>query len=100
VLADAAGAPLSGPEKALLAYVAVVNDRPAEASEAEVRRLTALGWTDAAIFDAVSVCALFAFFNRWIDGTGVPDTPPGWYGERLERFGDRGYAPDEKAPRG
>ena len=30
-----------------------------------------MGWTDEAIYSAVSVCALFNFYNRWIDATGV-----------------------------
>jgi alkylhydroperoxidase family enzyme len=99
VLADVPSSPLSDPEKALFAYLAVVNDAPAEAREDDVARLTALGWSDAAVYDAVTVCALFNFFNRWIDGTGVPDTPPRWYDERLARFGDRGYAQDDPPPR-
>jgi hypothetical protein len=55
--------------------------------------LKAHGWTDAEVFDAVTVAALFAFFNRWIDGTGVEDVPKGFYEARLEQHGDRGYAP-------
>lgn len=30
-----------------------------------------LGWTDEAIYYAISVCSLFNFYNRWIDATGV-----------------------------
>ena len=33
--------------------------------------LYAAGWDDQAIYDAVTVCSLFNFFNRWIDATGV-----------------------------
>ena len=29
------------------------------------------GWTDEAIYDAITVCALFNFYNRWIDATGM-----------------------------
>jgi alkylhydroperoxidase family enzyme len=96
VLSDLEASPLSVAEKALLRYVAKVNDAPASASREDVEGLSSLGWSDAAVFDAVTVAALFAFFNRWIDGTGVPDSPPGYYAERLERFGDRGYAPDAR----
>ena len=55
--------------------------------------MKAAGWSDGEVFDAVTVCALFNFFNRWIDGNGVEDIPKGFYEERLEKFGDRGYAP-------
>ena len=33
--------------------------------------LRALGWTDEALYFAITVCALFNFYNRWIDATGV-----------------------------
>ena len=29
------------------------------------------GWTDEALYFAITVCALFNFFNRWIDAAGV-----------------------------
>jgi len=31
----------------------------------------AAGWTDEALYFAITVCALFNFYNRWIDATGV-----------------------------
>ena len=43
-----------------------------------------------ALFDAVSVAAIFNFFNRWIDGTGVSDVPRGFYEGRLAAHGDMG----------
>lgn len=67
-------------------------ERPASLEAADAEALKGEGWSDAAIYDAVTVCALFSFFNRWIDGTGVPDVPRGFYEERLAKFGDRGYA--------
>jgi hypothetical protein len=97
VLHDVASSPLSEAEKALVGFVERLNAAPASIAEDDVERLRALGWSDAAVFDAVTVCALFNFFNRWIDGTGVPDTPAGFYAERLERMGDRGYAPDGRS---
>jgi alkylhydroperoxidase family enzyme len=69
-----------------------VNDRPAAVTRADVERARAHGWTDAALFDAVTVCAVFNFFNRWIDGTGVEDVPAGFYEARLRAHGDVGYA--------
>ena len=54
--------------------------------------LKAAGWADAEVFDAVTVVSLFSFFNRWIDGCGVPDVPPGFYEARLEQAGDMNYS--------
>jgi hypothetical protein len=31
----------------------------------------AAGWGDEALYFAITVCALFNFYNRWIDATGV-----------------------------
>ncbi len=86
-------APIPEREKALFAYLEKLCSAPATCSQADVDGLKGHGWGDDAVYDAVTVCALFNFFNRWIDGTGVPDVPKGFYEERLERFGDRGYAP-------
>ena len=33
--------------------------------------MRALGWNDEAVYFAISVCALFNFYNRWIDAGGV-----------------------------
>lgn len=38
---------------------------------ADMQPLYAVGWTDEAIYFAITVCALFNFYNRWIDATGV-----------------------------
>ncbi len=84
-------APVPEAEKALYRYLARVNDAPAEVSQADVDRARAAGWSDHALFDAVTVCAVFNFFNRWVDGTGVPDVPPGFYEQRLAQMGDFGY---------
>jgi hypothetical protein len=40
-------------------------------SERDVDVVRAAGWTDEAIYFAITVCALFNFYNRWIDATGV-----------------------------
>ena len=57
---------------------------------ADALALKQAGWSDEAIYDAVTVCALFNFYNRWIDATGVHDMPAAAYaltGERLKEFG-------------
>ena len=33
--------------------------------------MRAAAWTDEALYFAITVCALFNFFNRWIDAAGV-----------------------------
>ena len=66
-------APLEEKDKALLRFVGkVTRDLPAVWRE-DVAALRALGWDDEAIYYAVTVCALFNFYNRWITATGVPE---------------------------
>jgi alkylhydroperoxidase family enzyme len=38
---------------------------------ADLDTARAAGWTDEALYFAITVCALFNFYNRWIDATGV-----------------------------
>ena len=35
------------------------------------RQMSARGWTDEQIYYAITVCALFNFYNRWIDASDV-----------------------------
>jgi alkylhydroperoxidase family enzyme len=62
---------LSEKEKALLRFVGKVNHQSPAICVENMQPLYALGWTDEAIYSAITVCALFNFYNRWIDATGV-----------------------------
>ncbi|MDJ0974476.1 MAG: hypothetical protein QNJ98_08470 [Planctomycetota bacterium] len=78
-------------DKVLYRYLKKVNRTPWECSQEDVDVVKAAGWSDAAIYDAITVCSIFNFFNRWIDATGVPDVPGNFYEQRLEASGDTGY---------
>jgi len=56
----------------------------------------AAGWSDEAIYDAVSVCALFNFYNRWCDGSGVQPMQPEQYAASGKRLAAFGYQPPAK----
>lgn len=49
------------------------------------------GWTDEALYDAISVVALFQFYNAWIDATGVRDMPALGYEMTGKRLSTQGY---------
>jgi hypothetical protein len=55
------------------------------------------GWSDEALYDAITVCSLFQFYNNWIDATGVADMPPLGYEMSGRRLATQGYA-SEPAP--
>lgn len=71
--------------------MAKVNDTPAAVTRADADAARAAGWSDAALYDAVTVCAIFNFFNRWIDGLGVPDVPRELYEARVAAGGGMAY---------
>jgi alkylhydroperoxidase family enzyme len=71
VLADLETAPLDEKDKSLLRFVDKVNHQSPTISADDMAPLYALGWDDAAIYYAITVCSLFNFYNRWIDASGV-----------------------------
>ena len=71
VLKDLESSALPEKEKALFRFVDKVNRRSPEITAGDMKPLYAAGWTDEAIYFAITVCALFNFYNRWIDASGV-----------------------------
>jgi alkylhydroperoxidase family enzyme len=95
VLDDYHGAPIGEAEKALFAFIDKMNRESTSIGAADVDAVKAAGWTDEALYDAITVCALFNFYNKWIDATGVGDMPAAAYGASGERLATAGYAPPE-----
>ena len=71
VLKDLESSPLDDRHKALFRFVAKVNRDSPRIGPGDIETLHAAGWDDAAIYYAITVCALFNFYNRWIDAAGV-----------------------------
>jgi alkylhydroperoxidase family enzyme len=71
VLRDLEGSALPEKEKALLRFVDKVNFDSPRIGPDDLESVRAAGWNDEAIYYAITVCALFNFYNRWIDASGV-----------------------------
>lgn len=71
VLKDLETSALSENEKVLFRFVDKVNGSSPSIGAADMQPLYEAGWTDEAIYFAITVCALFNFYNRWIDACGV-----------------------------
>jgi alkylhydroperoxidase family enzyme len=71
VVRDVETAPITDAEKALLRFIEKVNHESPDIQAPDSEPLYEHGWTEEALYDAITVCALFNFFNRWIDATGV-----------------------------
>ena len=94
MLADFHSAPIDGAHKALFAFIEKMNAQSNRIGQADHDALTAAGWSDEAIYDAITVCALFKFYNAWIDATGVHDMPAAAYAMSGKRLAADGYTRD------
>ena len=91
VLADFRTAPIDDRHKALFGFIEKMNARSNSIERGDLDRLKAAGWSEEAIYDAITVCALFKFYNAWIDATGVHDMPAGAYEMSGRRMAAEGY---------
>ena len=91
VLEDYRTAPIDDREKALFAFIDKMNAQSNSVRREDIDRVTEAGWSQEAIYDAITVCALFKFYNAWIDATGVHDMPAGAYEMSGRRMAAEGY---------
>jgi alkylhydroperoxidase family enzyme len=98
VLEDFRTAPISEKDRALFAFIEKVNRVSNQIGPEDIRTAVAAGWTEEALYDAITVCALFNFYNTWIDATGVADMPPELYDMSGQRLATRGYVPAPPSP--
>ena len=92
VLHDIDGSALTDAEKLLLHFLDKVNHDSPRISPADIAPLHAAGLTDEQIYYAITVCALFNFYNRWIDATGVCALSDEAHREGGRRSAAGGYA--------
>ena len=92
VLADIESSGLDEPHKALFRFVDKVNHDSPRITPADLDTVRAAGWTDEAIYFAITVCALFNFYNRWIDAAGVHALSEEAHREGGKRSARHGYA--------
>jgi alkylhydroperoxidase family enzyme len=94
VLADVESSKLDEPHKALFRFVDKVNRESATIADTDLDAVRAAGWTDEAIYFAITVCALFNFYNRWIDATGVHALSDEAHRQGAKRSAQFGYVRD------
>jgi alkylhydroperoxidase family enzyme len=98
VLADLETSLLSDAEKALMRFVRKVNDESYTIQPQDIETLHAEGYTDEAIYYAITVCALFNFYNRWIDATGVHPMSDAAHAAGARRSAIHGYSRSSQPP--
>jgi alkylhydroperoxidase family enzyme len=94
VLADVETSALDDKHKALFRFLHKVNHDSPRTTPDDLAPLRALGWTDEALYFAITVCALFNFYNRWIDAIGVHALSDEAHAEGGKRSATMGYVRD------
>ena len=92
VLEDYQTSSLSEAEKALFGLIEKVTLYSTQINQADIDQVKSAGWSEEAVYDAITVCALFQFYNTWIDATGVEDMPAEAYVQSGFRLATQGYA--------
>lgn len=82
---------MSPAEKVLFRFLDKVNHDSPHITAEDMTPLHQAGWTDEQIYYAITVCALFNFYNRWIDATGVHALSPEAHREGGKRSATIGY---------
>ncbi|MGN6331465.1 MAG: carboxymuconolactone decarboxylase family protein [Motilibacteraceae bacterium] len=75
LVADVDAAPVEDSMRPVLRLVRTLTLTPARVRDAEIAAVYGAGWDEQAVYDAVSVCALFNFMNRLVEGLGIVATP-------------------------
>lgn len=102
ILADPETAPIDERLKPILAYVRKLTLTPAKMTPGDAERVYEAGWDERALFDAISVCALFNMMNRIVLGAGIFEDPRLRPAEEVQarrtRMGEPGPDPHRAEP--
>lgn len=71
VLRDVETSRLDSAHKALFRYIAKLAEQPSRVTDSDIRKLKEAGWSEEAIYDALTVASVFKFYNTWNNGSGV-----------------------------
>jgi alkylhydroperoxidase family enzyme len=91
VVRDLETSALTEKEKALFRFIDKVNSKSPQISPDDMQPLYAAGWDDEVIYYAITVCALFNFYNRWIDASGVHALSDEAHRQNAKRSATAGY---------
>ena len=91
VLAGVESSRLDEQHKALFRFIDKVNRESPAIAPTDLDVPRAAGWSDEALYFAITVCALFNFYNRWIDATGVHALSDEAHREGGKRSAQHGY---------
>lgn len=79
--------------KAILTLVEKASLASPDITPDDIAKARASGATEEMIYDAITVCSLFVYYNTWVDACGVPAMPDMGYLAVGTRLAQNGYVP-------
>src|SRR5262245_28590769 len=99
VLCDVETSRLDPAHKALFRYIGKLAEDASSVTDADILTLKEAGWTDEAIYDALTVASVFKFYNTWNNGSGVQNMSTSDYLYSGKVLNTLGYCMDFKLTR-
>jgi len=99
VLLDLENSRLDEPHKALFRYIGKLAENPARVTPSDIDKLKEVGWSEEAIYDALTVASVFRFYNTWNNGAGVQNMTAADYVHSGKVLTTMGYCMDFKLRR-
>jgi uncharacterized peroxidase-related enzyme len=94
VLLDPETSRLDVQHKALFRYLAKLAQNPSMITACDINKLKEAGWSEEAIYDALTVASVFRFYNTWNNGAGVQQMSSADYLHSGNRLIAMGYCMD------
>jgi len=94
VLNDLESSRLDSAHKELFRYLGKLAENPATIAATDIDKLKEAGWSEEAIYDALTVASLFKFYNTWNNGSGVRNMRSTDYQHSGQRIITLGYCMD------
>ncbi len=95
LMEDVDGSGVDEKIKPVLKFVRKLTLTPSNMVQDDADKVFAAGWSERALHDAVTVCAMFNFMNRMLDGHGIKGDPA-TFAQRGRMKAKIGYA--DRAP--
>ena len=92
-LADPRAAPITPRLRAILLFAQKMARDAQALGPADVAEAKSAGVTEDELYDATLVCALFQFYNAWVDANGVENMSDEAYAATAVRLARDGYSP-------
>lgn len=96
LLKDVYASDLDNKLKPVFAYLRKLTLTPTQMTQADADAVLEAGWSEQALYDAVQVCCLYNYMNRFVEGLGLTPIPEQFdmEGQMIKKGGYVGMAKD------